>query len=393
MHICFLTYEYPPFILGGAGKYAEYLVDELARKGHKISVFAPKSPHHNAEPPRKENIDVHYIPIINKSGLNYISFQYGLLKKFSQLHRRGVKFDLMHVNGVSGFILRKSACPKVATIHHSIVDIQQRLSLMKKLTRFSGEENPIGTYLEKGTILHSHQIIAVSEATKRFLIRDYNLFPNNVHVIYNGIHTDHFIFQEDTIAEIRKKFGLKNDEKLILSTPGRVDDVRKGIIYLLQALIPLSKTVKFKCIITGSGNASIFKEILDKLPSNCVVFPGLIDENDKRKLIAACDVFVLPSLLEGCPIAILEALAAGAPIVSTKVGGIPELVHNENGILAQPRTPADIQEGILKIFHDPILSGKMRAINRNDAYNRFSWDTAVNLTEDIYKKAIAEYYA
>jgi glycosyltransferase involved in cell wall biosynthesis len=388
LKICFISFEYPPFIIGGAGIYAQNLVNELAKLGHDVYVIAPITRRIQPNTLHHANVSVKRVPIINVPSLRYLTFQLRFKKAISELEEEVGKIDIYHSNGIGGLIISNSKYPLIVTAHHAIKDIQQRSPLKLSFSDFVNEENPIGAFLERKLISRASKIISVSNATKKFLIEHYNIPESNINVVHNGIYADHYTFSEEEINKVRSLFGIDNDEKLILCTPRRVDEPRKGIKYLLAALSNVFSHVSAKCIITGSGKRSGFSKYLSNLPQGRVQFPGLLDEKIKRRLFAACDIFVLPSLLEGCPLAILEAMAAGVPIVSTNVGGIPELVKERNGILVDPQNPIHLAEAMLFFLLDEEKSRKIGRNNYNDVRHLFSWEKTARLTENVYKTLI-----
>lgn len=394
MKICFITFEYPPFTIGGAGGYAENLVIELSKLGHDIFVIAPTIEKKDVTDTINEstNINIIRVPIINLPSIRFLTFQLKLKNIISEIERKYGKMDIFHANGVADFIISNLKHPRIVTVHHSIRDIQQRSSLKFNFHYFIGEENPIVSYMEKKTIRNADEIIAVSNNTKRFIINYYNLSQDDVHVIHNGVYADQYFFPNENVEEIKSTFKINEDEKLILCAPGRFDEPRKGVKYLLLALQQVFSEIKSKCIIIGSGNKETLSEYLEKLPDNNVIFTGYIDNELKMKLFAVCDIFVLPSLLEGCPLSILEALAAGAPIVSINVGGIPELVKQDrNGILVNPKDPDQLAEAIISILQNKEKSEKIQKNNYNDSREFFTWQKTAKLTEKVYELAITKY--
>ena len=234
----------------------------------------------------------------------------------------------------------------------------------------------------------ANKIIAVSHATKRSLMKYYDIPSNKIHVIHNGIRCDLYKFSKREIEKLRKSLCGEN-EKLIFCPVARINEPRKGVKYLLEALQVVFSKSNAICVITGSGRSDVFNRYLERLPKKRVIFLGFVDEFTKRKLYSASDVVVLPSLLEGCPISILEALAAGAAIVATRVGGIPELVKDgRNGFLVDPTSPSELAEAILTIISDDELSYKIKIANYNDALRRFNWRKTAMLTEEVYKTVL-----
>jgi len=389
LKICFVSFEYPPFVVGGAGGYAENLVKELSKLGHEVYVIAPIVGREQTS--TAEDINVVRIPIVNLPSLRFLTFQLRLKKVLSDLERKVGGFDVLHANGISDFMISKPAnYPRVVTVHHAIRDIQQRSPMKLSFRGFTGEENPISAYMERMSLSKAYKIISVSEATKKFLLKHYSLPADDVFTIHNGIYAEQYSFLREELMEARSLFGVSDDEKLIVCAPGRIGEPRKGIKYLLQALPEVFSVVKSKCIITGSGKKEAFGKYLRGLPQDDLQFPGRLDDGIKRRLFSACDLFVMPSLLEGCPLAILEALAAGAPIVASNTGGIPELIKgNRNGVLVEPRNPKQLAQAMLSLLQDEEKSREMGGNNYDDAREFFTWKKMAMLTEEVYHSALS----
>lgn len=130
----------------------------------------------------------------------------------------------------------------------------------------------------------------------------------------------------------------------------------KGLYELLQGLkCASSHGAKHRLTIAGSGpEADRLKQFADVLGlAGDVAFIGPVFGEDKVKLLASADVFVLPSYSEGLPYALLEGMAAGAPVVTTRVGAIPDVVvDGVHGLLVPPRNAAAIARAIAKLESD-----------------------------------------
>lgn len=167
----------------------------------------------------------------------------------------------------------------------------------------------------------------------------------NVSYIPNGINTSMFQATTDELKEQKKKaLGLSLEEIYVVFV-GRLDEV-KGLTYLLDALSILKDkgALNFTTLLIGDGPQNVFlkekAERLGLLPR--VKFEGRVAHDRVGEYLYSADLFCLPSLSEGLPNVALEALACGVPLVGSNVGGVPELVNDDNGLLTEAANAQDL---------------------------------------------------
>ncbi|MBT4649497.1 glycosyltransferase family 4 protein, partial [bacterium] len=101
----------------------------------------------------------------------------------------------------------------------------------------------------------------------------------------------------------------------------------------------------------------------------------------------AFDYFILPSVKEGLPYTILEAGLAGIPTIASKVGGIPEIItNNETGLLTTPANPLSLKAAMRKLAKDHNLADKIAEKNKENIKNNFSLEKTLHKTEELYLK-------
>lgn len=135
---------------------------------------------------------------------------------------------------------------------------------------------------------------------------------------------------------IKKKY---NDQKLHLLFLGLVDD-QKGIFDLLDVIHEHVREWKSKLTLHIGGNGQIqrLENLIKKYGLKEIVsYEGFVSGEKKKELLSSCDALILPSYTEGLPVSILEAMSYGKAVFSTPVGGIPEVIYqNDNGLLFSP---------------------------------------------------------
>lgn len=179
----------------------------------------------------------------------------------------------------------------------------------------------------------------------------------------------------------------KNNTVLFLGEIGQ----RKGcfdIPYIAKKVKESIPTIKF--VIAGKGkeyDELQFNKMLKELEiSNCVSMPGWIRSNEKDKALLKADLFLLPSYNEGMPMSILDAMGYGLPIISTKVGGIPQIViDNYNGYTFEPGDVDDMAKGIVQILQNEDIYKMMAKNSYELANNEYSLKRHVDHVISMYE--------
>ena len=199
-------------------------------------------------------------------------------------------------------------------------------------------------------------IVTETDYAARFLRDRFSHRADRVHRIYNGLDLSEFT-----------RADFSSNPPLIIAV-GRLIP-KKGFGDLIRACATLAERGKsFHCEIIGEGpleNALRLQIDQLRLQDN-VVLAGAKPQTQLRGRLAAANVFVLPSVIDpdggmdNLPTVIMEAMATGLPVVSTSIGGIPEMViENETGFLLQPSDAAGMADAIEKIINDRSLSHKL----------------------------------
>lgn len=165
-----------------------------------------------------------------------------------------------------------------------------------------------------------------------------------IETIPNPIDT--LIYKPLNKHKIREKWGLNADAKLVLFGAANINDKRKGMAYLIDALQTLKNKYpgqKLEIVLFGKNNSLDFKQIAFPTKNLSII----TDEQDLVEIYNLADVFVLPSLEDNLPNMVMEALACGVPVVAFNQGGIPEMIdHKQNGYVAQYQSAQDFAQGI-----------------------------------------------
>jgi glycosyltransferase involved in cell wall biosynthesis len=163
----------------------------------------------------------------------------------------------------------------------------------------------------------------------------------------------------------------------------------KGHEHLLRAAVLVRRSLpEARFVLAGVGQTEpMMKRLAEDVGlTGSVVFAGYRD--DAPRLMAAADVFVLPSEQEGLPIALLEAMALGRPSIASAVGGIPEVINDgRDGFLIRPRDPAQLAEAIVALLSDEELRRRIGEAARVRAAH-FDMRRAVARMQEVYEAVL-----
>ena len=164
---------------------------------------------------------------------------------------------------------------------------------------------------------------------------------------------------------------------------------RKGC-YDIPAVVEkvVQKFPNVKFVLGGTGDIETIKSLLrQKGVEKNVVFPGWVRGKEKDRLLRESDIFFLPSYNEGMPMSILDAMGYGLPIVSTRVGGIPKIVHNgENGHVCEPGDVQAFSDALIKILINEDLWKKYGESSVAIVKKGYSFEGHIKRLARLYKK-------
>jgi glycosyltransferase involved in cell wall biosynthesis len=222
-------------------------------------------------------------------------------------------------------------------------------------------------------------VIAVSDTDRQRMINIVGMPPERVVLIANGIPP----LPPGDGALLRLEAGIAEDSTVLVAVanlrPQKAFDVLLRAVALLRPRFP-----QLRLLVAGGGDRASLEELAGKLGiSEMVIFLGA--RRDVENVLAAGQIAVSSSDFEGSPLAAMEYLAAGLPIVATRVGGMPDLVHDgENGLLVPPREPHALAEAIGELLSDPARAAEMGEHGRALQHEQFSLHSMVQHVQDLY---------
>jgi len=232
----------------------------------------------------------------------------------------------------------------------------------------------------RSALAQADAVTVVSEAMRETLVSA-GVPPERIHTIYNGV--DREIFFPGSREEARSKLDLEKEggEKTILFVGSLL--AVKGVQYLLEAAALLAgRRRDFRLLLVGDGDERPrYEEFCGQLGlTEQVRFAGTRPHGEIADWMRASDLFCLPSIREGLPNVILEAQACGRPVVASRVGGIPEVVDESNGILFPPQDAAALADALARG-----LDGDWDEAGIAASRESFSWEACAQRYHELLR--------
>ncbi len=254
----------------------------------------------------------------------------------------------------------------------------------------SGKRAGIGTkkLVKKIMTFCLHYTIAVSQANKRLLVRDYKIDPVRIKLIRNCIDAGKFRFSAEGRRRVRKEFGV-TEEQLLVGSVARFS-FQKGHEYMVEAIPAILESfpeTRFLLVGDGPEREKIVQKVADLGLQGKVLFAG--ERSDIADVLSAMDLFLLSSIFEGLPLSVLEAMAVGLPVIATRVSGTPEAVlHEMTGLLIPPADSRAIAGAAIALLADPEQRRRMGQQGRLLVLHHFHKKHLVKQVHELYDQLI-----
>lgn len=409
MRICLIGYRGNPYS-GGQGIYLYYLSRELARLGHEVEVIVG--------PPYPLPMDgwcrVHKLPNLNLWGCyggdwlpgrqplsllqpwNLFDFAATRLRFFSEpmsfsfrayaalgrllRHRR---FDVLHDVQTLGYgiwAMKGFGIPIVTTMHHPLtVDRREAFARDSSFEEAYHTAVFFPVTMQGLVIRRIAHVITASIAGREAISRDFRVLRERISIVPSGLDTEFFHHP-----------GRGRRRKDTLLFVGNTDDLKKGAVHLLQALLHLPDHVRLRIVDEPYPVKTLLPAEVERLAlGRRVTFTGKLSTEALREEYRRCTMLVQPSLYEGFGLPAAEAAACNTPVVATDVGAVREVVTPETGVLVPPAQPEALAAGIAEMLGDGRRREALGRAGRQRMEAHFGWPTAARKTVRVYERVLA----
>ncbi len=408
LRVALLGYRSNPYS-GGQGIYLKYLSRALVGAGHQVDVISGEpypeldprvrlvklpglnlfeAPNHvTALRPRhllSATDTFEWFSMLTGGFPEPYTFGRRLARHFVRLARQGIPYDVVHDNQCLSWgtlELQQRGVPLVTTIHHPITwdrkialahakDWGHRL-LIRRWHHFLRMQGRVARQLR--------HIVTVSERSRQDICDAFDIAPERVHVIHNGIDTEVFYPEPDVPRE-----------DWLLITTASADQPLKGSQHLLPAFATLCERFpRLRLVFVGKPKPGGATDALIRRlgVGNRIEFLHGVSAEEFRRLYARSTLAVVPSEYEGFGLPAGEAMASGIPVVSTDGGALPEVV-GDAGRIVPARDPAALAAAIAELLQNPAARASLGRRGRQRILQNFSWSRAATALTELYGQVL-----
>lgn len=392
LNVMFLTWEFPPRVIGGISPHVFYLSKSLAKNGVKVHVvtcdFPGAATHESLDGVEVYRIDSYKNPSPDFATWVYLMNLNMQREAAAIIGKLNQKIDVFHAHdwlvATAGIglkhVFRK---PLLVTMHST--EIGRRDGIHTSTEKMISETEAWLTY-------EAWKVICCSEYMVSHVKWAFGLPTDKLVMVPNGVNVGVYDkVRNQDLKSFKTAFALP-EEKLVLFVGRLVYE--KGAHVLINAIPQVLSKVNAKFVIVGSGymRDQLLTIVRSMGLEHKVLFTGFVDEETLLKLQCCADVSVVPSLFEPFGIVALEAMAAMSPVVVSDTGGLGEIVeHDITGVKVYPNSVDSLAWGITRILTDDNYRNRLRKNAYNRVQEQFDWEKIAQQTTRVYDGVLKEY--
>jgi len=232
----------------------------------------------------------------------------------------------------------------------------------------------------------STAVLTNANAVRDAVLAENHFAPQKVRVIHNGVDMERFSHESRDREWLAP--GGPNEKWIVLV--GNMHSDVKGHPWLIGAARAITREfpeVRFILVGDGEERKNFERQVAELGLERNFLFLGRRD--DVPRVLACCDIAVLPSKAEGLPNAVLEYLAVGLPTVASRVGGNAEIVQDgQTGLLVPPEDSSALGEALLRLLRDPGFAASLGKNGREYVASEFSFQRMIQNTDQLYTELL-----
>ncbi len=399
MKVLTFGWDFPPHTTGGLGMACQGITRELAQSGVEVIFVLPKSQAVDGHSRfifadvekmvRTREVPSAMVPYTGSQTMIDVYDEYGRHHLYSrtllqEVHAYAHKaaeiameeeFDLIHAHDWTSYLAGVAA--KIATGKPLILHVHATA-----FDQAAGENVDPQVYeIEKESFAVADKVVAVSQFTKDIVTQKYDVNPDKVTVVHNGIDTQEVKRHEPTLQELRAQ------GKKIVLYHGRIT-VQKGVDYFVQAaqkVVSYDPNVVF--VISGKGDMTgqIMQQVGALGLSQHVLFAGALWYEERDQMYQSVDLVVMPSVSEPFGLVPLEAIQHGAPSLISKQSGVAEVITHV--LKVDFWDVEEMANKILAALRYPVMHGQLVKEGQKESA-QLSWKGVARKVLDLYRHLI-----
>ncbi len=397
MRVLVISWEYPPYVVGGIGTHVAQLVPWLGgdhSAGDDEPIYIDVLTTHFAGGPSieafNEFITIHRVDVPVMDALdwyNSVVDNNSAFVDYATLLSKTHTYDLIHVHdwltGEAGIKLKHLwKTPLVVTIHAT-----ERGRHQGWLPTSTSQQID---HLEWRVAYEAWHVVACSNYMRAELSRWFGLPAEKVTVIPNGIETAQIRICETAKLEGMRLRYAPNGERLLFYV-GRI--VHEKGVHLIVRAMPriLADYPNTRLLVAGKNSQKLFPLAYELGVEKQIEFLGYIDDATRDCLYQVVDAAIFPSLYEPFGIVALEAMANGCNVIASNTGGLGEVVvHEETGLTVIAGDAMSIVWAVDQLFKNPEFAAKRRTAALAEVNSRYRWGQIGAQTTALYRQVTAE---
>ena len=355
-----------PADFGGLERVVHGLAVGQRRRGHHVNVLAVLDHGREADHPVVAELVADGVPV-DVAALPPRAYREERRQMRRALERHGP--HVVHTHGARVDVLdapvaRRAGFGTVTTVHGFTG---------------GGPKNRLYEYLQRRSMRRADAVVIVSPAQLEVLAGA-GIPRARIHTVPNAWAGGRTAIERN---DARRRLGIEPTTRPVLGWVGRLTPEKGPDVFLRAAA--LLRDVDPLAVFVGAGRRRAALEALAGQlgVSDQVRWTGRID--GAGALLGAFDLFVMSSRTEGTPIILFEAIDAGVPVVATAVGGIPNVIGPDEGILAKPEDPAALADAVRMALRDPAASRRRATAARARVARHFGLESWLDRYDDIYR--------
>lgn len=385
-----LSWEFPPHVVGGLGKHVADLAPALAAQGIEIHIVTPMLRGGPIQETVCDGVTVYRVAPIgtDDQAQSIVTFSqannHGLEQMGLQLADRLGGFDLLH--GHDWLVAYSSVALKYALKIPLIMTVHS-MERGRMQGHLASEQSVAINGTEWWISYEAEHVITVSHFMAGQLREFFNVPPDKISVIYNGVDLPPTPTDDENLPTFRARYATPDEQ--IVYYVGRIVH-EKGVQVLVDAApLILRQQPRTKFVIAGTGAylEAVRARVRSRNIDDRFVFVGFVPDDVRDRLYRVADVAVFPSLYEPFGIVALEAMAQGCPVVVSNTGGLAEFVRpHETGILVAPGDAESLAWGMLHVLQYPTWAAARAANALRDVQTLYHWQHVAAQTAEVYRR-------